>query len=245
MSDATQRPHSIQATDGVMAVRRSSALLLEIATSLEDATAAQRSLLPGWSRKHVISHLARGADGMVNLLTWARTGEAQALYVSREARDADIEAGTGRQLSDLLVDLREAEQRFLDAADALTAASWATTLSTGLGTVEAAVLPWGRLTELLVHLVDLDVGHTFDDAVLIADEQLVPLLDYVVWRAGATGAPPMELEVDLPTGETRVWSIGEGGTAIKGMAADIIGWLTARTSGARLAGHIPEVPTWP
>ena len=31
------------------------------------------SALPGWTRAHVLTHLARNADAMVNLLTWART----------------------------------------------------------------------------------------------------------------------------------------------------------------------------
>jgi maleylpyruvate isomerase len=29
------------------------------------------SLLPGWPRRTVIAHLARNADALVNLLTWA------------------------------------------------------------------------------------------------------------------------------------------------------------------------------
>jgi hypothetical protein len=32
------------------------------------------SLLPGWPRRTVVAHVARNADALVNLLTWARTG---------------------------------------------------------------------------------------------------------------------------------------------------------------------------
>ena len=39
----------------------------------DDAFAAP-SALPGWSRAHVLTHVARNADAMINLLTWARTG---------------------------------------------------------------------------------------------------------------------------------------------------------------------------
>ena len=45
------------------------------------------SLLPGWSRGHVLTHLARNADGAVNLLTWARTGVETPQYVSQEQRE--------------------------------------------------------------------------------------------------------------------------------------------------------------
>lgn len=41
---------------------------------LTDAGARGSSLLPGWSRGHVLTHLARNAEGGVRLLGWARTG---------------------------------------------------------------------------------------------------------------------------------------------------------------------------
>ena len=34
------------------------------------------SRLPGWTRGHVASHIARHADGMVRLTEWARSGRA-------------------------------------------------------------------------------------------------------------------------------------------------------------------------
>ena len=61
-----------------------------------DEAFAAPSALPGWSRAHVLSHVARNADAMMNLLYWARTGEETPAYVSREARDADIAAGARR-----------------------------------------------------------------------------------------------------------------------------------------------------
>jgi hypothetical protein len=63
------------------------------------------SLLPGWSRRTVIAHVARNADALCNLLTWARTGVETPMYASAEAREAAIAAtaqlplgGTGRRL---------------------------------------------------------------------------------------------------------------------------------------------------
>jgi maleylpyruvate isomerase len=40
------------------------------------------SLLPGWSRRTVIAHVARNADALCNLLTWARTGVETPMYAS-------------------------------------------------------------------------------------------------------------------------------------------------------------------
>lgn len=43
------------------------------AGGLTDADAPAPSLLPGWTRGHVPTHLARNAEGGVRLLGWART----------------------------------------------------------------------------------------------------------------------------------------------------------------------------
>src|SRR2546430_5157230 len=70
--------------------------LLASAAALTDARAGEPSLLPGWTRGHVLTHVARNGDGLGNLLRWARTGTETPMYASREARRADIEAGAGR-----------------------------------------------------------------------------------------------------------------------------------------------------
>jgi len=49
--------------------------LLASASALTDQQAREASLLPGWSRGHVLTHVARNADGLQNLLIWASTGE--------------------------------------------------------------------------------------------------------------------------------------------------------------------------
>ena len=54
-------------------VERATSRLLATAGSL-DADPSAPSLLPGWTRGHVLTHVARNADSLVNLLTWARTG---------------------------------------------------------------------------------------------------------------------------------------------------------------------------
>src|SRR5947199_2888238 len=81
--------------------------VLATATALSEAQAREPSLLPGWSRGHVLTHIARNADGMVNLLRWARTGTQTPMYASAESRAADIEAGAGRPAADLAADVRE------------------------------------------------------------------------------------------------------------------------------------------
>ena len=64
-------------------------------TELTDEDCRAPSALPGWSRGHVITHLSRNADGLVNLLHWAQTGVETTMYESNEQRAADIEQSIG------------------------------------------------------------------------------------------------------------------------------------------------------
>ena len=67
--------------------------LLTTATALSDAQVREPSSLPGWTRGHVLTHIARNADGLGNLLIWARTGTETPMYPSARSRGDDIEAG--------------------------------------------------------------------------------------------------------------------------------------------------------
>jgi maleylpyruvate isomerase len=78
------------------------------AGGLDPARLAGPSRLPGWTRGHVLSHLARNADALVNLLTWARTGAEARMYASPAERTDGIEAGAGRALPEQLADLTAA-----------------------------------------------------------------------------------------------------------------------------------------
>jgi maleylpyruvate isomerase len=73
------------------------------------------SRLPGWTRGHVVCHVARNAEGLVRLLHWARTGIETPMYPSAEARVADIEAGAGRPLDEQLDDVRNTGAAFAAA----------------------------------------------------------------------------------------------------------------------------------
>ena len=92
--------------------------LAATAAGLTDAQAREPSRLPGWSRGHVLTHLARNADGLRNLLVWARTGVETPQYPSREAREAGIKAGAGRAAAVLAEDVEQSAAAF--AAEAAT-----------------------------------------------------------------------------------------------------------------------------
>ena len=131
------------------------------ATGLDDAAVAAPSGLPGWTRGHVLTHVARNADGAVNLLTWARTGIVTPQYASPEHRVADIEAGAGRTAAEQLADVRATTRRLAAAIDAMPAEAWSAEVRWTDGRVgPASEVVRRRLREVELHHVDLGAGYT-------------------------------------------------------------------------------------
>jgi maleylpyruvate isomerase len=125
---------------------------------LTDADARAPSLLPGWTRGHVVTHLARNAEGGTRLLGWARTGIASYGHESVAARAAAIEAGAERRAVLLLADVSAAAAGFAEAAAVMPADAWRhpVTWTTGQQTPAEDIVR-SRLAEVLIHHVDLDL----------------------------------------------------------------------------------------
>jgi maleylpyruvate isomerase len=131
------------------------ASLLETVARLTDSDVRRPSLLPGWTRGHVLTHLARGGDALRDLL------EGGPGYPSRQARDAAIEAGAGRGVAELAADLRASAAAFREVALGQPDEAWGRTVTPPLG---IAPFPAGqvllrRLVEVELHHVDLDAGY--------------------------------------------------------------------------------------
>ncbi|RLP99300.1 maleylpyruvate isomerase family mycothiol-dependent enzyme [Micromonospora sp. CV4] len=219
--------------------------LLRTAASFGDADLAASSLLPGWTRGHVLTHLARNADGFVNLLTAARTGEPLPMYASPEARAADIEAGAGRPPAEHLDDLRRTADRFTEAVAAMPVEAWAATVQTRRGPWPAALLVWGRLREIEVHHLDLATDYRPADWSEAFAHRL--LHEVSAHHADRPAPPSMVLRFD---GSQHELVIGEraGAPVIAGPAADLAAWLIGRDGGGALAvtpdGPLPTPPEW-
>ncbi|MEV4657474.1 maleylpyruvate isomerase family mycothiol-dependent enzyme [Micromonospora sp. NPDC049301] len=219
--------------------------LLRTAASFDDADLAAASLLPGWTRGHVLAHLARNADGFVNLLTAARTGEPLPMYASPEARVADIEAGAGRPPAEHLDDLRRTADRFTDAVAAMPVDAWGATVQTRRGPWPAALLVWGRLREIEVHHLDLAADYRPADWPEAFAHRL--LHEVAAHHADRPAPPSMVLRFD---GSQHELVIGEraGAPVITGPASDVAAWLIGRDGGDTLAvtpdGPLPTPPEW-
>ncbi|MGD0683842.1 MAG: maleylpyruvate isomerase N-terminal domain-containing protein [Streptosporangiaceae bacterium] len=228
---------------------------------LTDDQAREPSLLPGWSRGHVLTHLGRNADGLRNLLIWARTGVVTPQYPSAQARDAAIEAGAGRAAADLVADLRESAAAFLAEAASMPEPGWQVSVHGIRGAGHPA---WytlqRRLSEVEIHHVDLAAGYLPEDwPAWFVRERLesvtadfagrgdVPaalLRDTAAAGASATGSGEYRIGKAAADGE----GIGLPGVTISGPGWLLLAWLIGRSAGAGLAadpaGPLPALPAW-
>ncbi len=234
------------ATGGLAAVREATADLLKEVSRLDDAEIGLPSLLPGWTRAHVVTHLARNADALVNLMTWARTGIEHPMYASRADRDADIEEGAQRLAQVIREDLLAACDRFEVAAQRLTGSDWQASIAHRTGRVfPAAEVPTMRLFEVCVHLVDLDLGVGFES---LREDHLELLLDSAIYpHLKRTEGQPIDVRVELSGDRQRSWRIlapaaATVPTEISGPPSKIVAWLAGRADAS--SSTLPELPPW-
>ncbi|MFH8569986.1 maleylpyruvate isomerase family mycothiol-dependent enzyme [Streptomyces sp. NPDC017993] len=216
--------------------------LLAGLVGLDDHGIGQPSTLPGWTRGHVLSHLARQAPALERLLEWARTGVETPQYASREARDTEIEAGAHRTAAALVADVRETAAHFRRTVARLPAPAWQATIRpfTGELCTPRRILVI-RLRELELHHVDLAIGYRVDDIPAPALE--IILADVLGYYAEAADVP----DFTLRDGQGAVLArFGTGGPVVSGSRAAALGWLSGRTAGSGLVstGELPVLPKW-
>ncbi|MFJ9866545.1 maleylpyruvate isomerase family mycothiol-dependent enzyme [Streptomyces sp. NPDC101165] len=216
-------------------VREATERLLTAVAKLDNASLAEPSRLPGWTRGHVLAHLARNADALVNVL------EGRPMYASAEARDADIERDAPRPLDDQLADVRESGARFQETGAA--PADWTRTVELRNGVTDSASrVPFRRWVEVDLHHVDLGTGYELEDLPAEFTEREIEFL-----AQRFSGHP--DVPATRVTDGTRAWSTGreaaEPEITVTGSPADLLGWLAGRREGAALeatGGALPKLP---
>ena len=225
----------------------STARLVQTAARLTDTEARQASLLPGWSRGHVLTHLARNADSIANLLIWARTRTQTPQYASLEAREQGVAEGADRPAAELLADIEATASALTGQAALLSAADWAYQVHGLRGDAHPAWYSlWRRLTEVEIHHVDLAAGYEPADW---PEDFAVQCLRRVAADFARPGVPAAVLH---SAGDDLRYPIGPSGPVperqITGDSRQLLAWLTGRGSGlglvSRPAGPLPELPAW-
>jgi maleylpyruvate isomerase len=204
---------------------------------LVDEEFDQPSLLPGWTRAHVLAHVARNADAMGNLLTWARTGTETPAYPSPEAREEGIRETAALPPTELREEVLQATRRLAEAVAAMPDDAWSARVTLRGRSVPAAEVPWMRGREVWVHSVDLNSGVTFAD---VPDDVQAALVDEVFrgWDEG-----DVVPDIVLFAGD-REW--GTGSLAVAGPLPVATAWVTGRGSGEGLTadGPLPDLAPW-
>lgn len=182
------------------------------------------SRLPGWSRAHVVAHLAGNADSHVRMLDGCLAGDVRSQYEGgREAREAAIDA----LAADPAVAVAEHRRACADLDERwqrMSAQHWARdVLRLDRGPEPALGLAWARWREVEMHRVDLGLGHEpVDWEPAFAERLLEELLDRTGLRADVAAR-------------------------VRGPVHELAAWLSGRSDGSGLqvlSGELPVPPPW-
>lgn len=222
--------------------------------SLGDADVRAPSRLPGWSRGHVMAHVAGVADAMARQLQYASRGETIELYDGgSDGRNRAIEEGSVRSADLLRQELDAALERALSAFHDLQEADWRTPISYRGGVVRDGGLALWR--ELVIHRSDLGTGSEADSWSPQFCEHLFGFLSARVPAGVRVRLQPFGMPSRLlGTGPEGPASSASGSTvSVNGMATDIAAWLAGRTpnlgslraEAAADGVDLPKLLPWP
>ena len=176
---------------------------------------AAPSLLPDWTKGHVLTHITNSGEGHCEIFDAAMRGEVGAQYPhGPEGRAADIEAGATR----LAPEQRDALRQSIWKLEGRWAASnWqGKGITPNGGEVAVRDLPFLRIREVAIHHIDLDIGYGFED--LPAEYLRLELGRMeMLWKArqpmGLTPLPSVALALAPP--QRLAWLMGR--TVVDGL----------------------------
>ncbi len=217
---------------------------LRALTLLDDHELQAPSLLPRWSRAHVVTHLARQADALTHALAAVLNGEDAWMYSSQTVRDDEIDRGATRSAAQLREDAEASAGRFRAVVHRLGREHLAAPISRlpgGPTFMTAADTTGKRWAEIEIHHADLDLGYTAADWPVEFSRFLI-------------GSRQDELGLDGPsmvlssTDVDGLWKLGSGpGPEVKGTAGALAWWLVGRGEGSGLvssSGELPRLGRW-
>ena len=175
------------------------------------------SLLPGWTRGHVVAHLVGNARSHIRMLRAAHEEVVADQY-------PDGAAGREREIQELAADpvqaVTELHRSAEELADVWRSTSDWTALARPLDgrPIPVARLAWGRWREVEVHAVDLAGDYR-------PEHWPAPFLARLLEE--------LRSRPDLPPLD-----------GITGPDHAMAAWLSGRSDGQGLHGHLPELPAW-
>jgi maleylpyruvate isomerase len=232
--DSSSLPRSIEGA------RASQERLLRSVQTFDDERARGPSLLPGWTRGHLLTHLARNADSHVRVLEGARRRETVEQYVGgKDGRAAAIEAGANRPASELVGDVESSERALSALWDEITDDVWDKGWIAISGGKPAWFGPFARWRETEIHHVDLDAGYSIEDWPL----DFVQLVLGDEWQRLRRRLPRSAL-VTIEASDVE-FAVGSGDRRVVAPGRVLLAWVTGRLpDGDAIAAGLPSLSPW-
>lgn len=243
---------SIPATDWAQDLElldEQTGLLCQTMSDLDDTLIHEASMLPGWTRGHVLAHLDGNAQGIARLARWAADGIERPMYISREVRDADVQMHAGRDARTQESVVTHSARALREDLGRLTADQRAGEVTLGNGLqVRASSLARHRLQEVCVHHADLDLpGYTWRDWPEAMAAHMTRLVARDFAERGEFPVASIAWESSGGVDGDRI-AIVPGDSQVRGSAPALLAWLLGRSAGEDLAvtgaSQIPAAPAW-
>jgi maleylpyruvate isomerase len=228
----------------IAAIPSAQARLHETLATLTDDEARGESALPGWTRGHVVTHIARNGEAVVRLLAGALRDEYAEQYPGgADARDAAIEVGAALPAAELAADVGKTSAEVQEALAAMPGDAWSRSVVFRGGLVfPAARVAWARWREVELHHADLRLArYTIGDwPATFVEQHLAHELAKLPARL------PAGLAVEIAGVR---YGAGSPPVALAGPDAAVLAWLTGRAALAEGAltsssGELPALPSW-
>ena len=187
--------------------------LLQTLDGLTDEQCRQPSMLAGWSRGHVLSHLANNAYSHLRMFEAASRGEETEQYEGgKPTRDAQIEAWSSLSAHELIGHVRASIYALEGAWASATPTTWSGFgIKSHAGGARVAItdLMLMRWCETEVHHADLDLDYSLEnwDSTFVRFELERQLM---IWNSrksmGLTVLP--EVAAKLSPNQRLAWLLG-------------------------------------
>jgi maleylpyruvate isomerase len=209
---------------------------------LTDAEVREPSVLPGWSRAHVIAHVARGGEAMVRLVDGVLTKRpAQAYPDGPVVRDAELELAAQHSANELADEVYSSNIAVVHAFARMTAPTWGRQVQFPTGAYPASRCAWERWREVEVHHIDLGLDtYTIESW---PEEFVSTHLPHELAKLPGRLPPGTAVRVD----GSRFGS-GDVVATVDGPDPALLAWLFGRVGLAapslHTTGNLPQLPPW-
>lgn len=223
-------------------IEAATARLLSTVDRLPDSAWSGPSHCAGWTRGHVIAHLALNAEALAGVLRGFRDGTPATMYRSEEDRDrdiADLADLAGTSAAAVRERLRTSAAAFAEVAAVADGLPKDATFERTPGgrVVPARAVPFLRLCEVEIHHADLDAGYTASDW---PPDNAMSFLSNDARQYRGPGFHA------VATDEPARWTFGEtdaSSPTVSGPLGALAWWATGRDPGSVLSSTNGTLPT--